>query len=78
MEWCVTPRSLNSFARRSANYGLLDELVKSPPSQGGGYGFDSHADHHYARFDKWSKSSAFHAGVTGSNPVPSTINNRKT
>lgn len=27
----------------------------------------------YARFDKWPKSSAFHAGVTGSNPVPSTI-----
>ena len=23
MEWCVTPRSLNSFARRSASYGPI-------------------------------------------------------
>ena len=47
-----------------ASHGALDELVESPPFQGGIYGFKPHTHHHYGRVVEWSitpdcKSGAF-------------------
>ena len=42
-------------------------VCKTVPFEGSGVG--THLSHQYGAIDKWSKSSPFQGGVTGSNPV---------
>ena len=51
----------------------LDKLVKSPPFQGGDYGFDPRTQYMYDFDTRMVEYLAFNQGIEGSNPSGVTI-----
>lgn len=64
----VTPRPRTGVKVLKCDYASVAQLADAVGSNPTFYEFESHQKY-YGAFDKWFKSSALHAGVTGSSPV---------
>ena len=57
------------------SYGLVVQLVRTPPCHGGGRGFESHPGRHYASVAQLVEQRTENPRVVGSIPTGGTIRN---